>query len=940
MKAVKWFWRTKSLRLKLVLISVLVEVVMLSLLVANSVLLIDSALDEQVRERIKLLSPLLNASLAVPLSQGNESLIRQIIASIQAKEELSFALLYDNNGQLVAGGGRPMPEADPRKVYETWIPIEREGKIYGSLRMGISTAFLSVPKNKLFWESMVIAGGEVALSLLLFLALGYWLARHLEELAEAGRAMARGNYAVRVAVDSADEVGKLTTTFNAMAEAVENQVNALREGEAKFRAIADYSHDWELWADPTGKVIWVNPSVQRLTGYSPTECLEMKDFPAAIIEPEDNPRYRELSRQIAQHTRGSGIEFRVRRKNGSSFWAAATWQPIYGNQNEYLGVRCSIRDITERKNQEFNLQATIKQLELAQGTQRQDFARAQEERARLISLLRAMDMGILFLGKEEVVYCNPTLMHVFGFTQDLHLQGMNTENLLAAVSKQVARPQEYVQHVLQVLATDENSKEYEFTLADGRMLLETTYLARGDDGQVLGRLWVYKDITQERRDAEQLIYLAERDALTGLYNRHRFQQELGRMIAEAQRRGSALGLLFFDLDEFKHINDTYGHRAGDAILIRVAGEVNAQVRRNEIFSRLGGDEFAILVPDVEENELRVVAERIVHSISQIRFHFEGQSLRLSTSLGIAMFPEHSANAEELVARADAAMYLAKEGGKNAWRVYRADSESSRQMLSRIAANERIGNALHNNLMYLDFQGVYRVADSGRSHVETLLRMKDESGGVVMPAAFIPLAEKSDIILEIDRWVIHKAITLLASSPNIPTIAVNISGRSLAGPELPIFISDTLRMFGVDPNRLMTEITEASAVADLHDAQRFIKALHQTGCKVCLDDFGSGFSSFAYLKHLDVDIVKIDGLFVRNLPNDQDNQIFVKAIIDVARGMRKTTVAESVEDLKTLEILKGFGVDMVQGYYLETPHSDLVVEENALRDSQMVKKHGH
>ncbi len=649
----------------------------------------------------------------------------------------------------------------------------------------------------------------------------------------------------------------------------------------------------------------------------------MEDFPAAIIEPEDSERFRELSQQHTQGTRGSGLEFRVRRKHGPSFWAAATWQPIYGSQNEYLGVRCSIRDITERKNEELNLLATIKQMELAHGTQRQNFAQAQEERARLVSLLTAMDMGILFVGKEGVAYYNPTLLRVWGFTQDIHLSGMNTENLLAVITKQVARPQEYAQHVLQVADTEENSKGYEITLADGRMLLETTYLAPGEDGQFLGRLWVYKDITQERRNAEQLMYLAERDALTGLYNRHRFQQELGRMIAEADRRGSALGLLFFDLDEFKHINDTYGHRAGDAILIRVAGEVNALVRRNEIFSRLGGDEFAILVPDVVEDELHVVAERMVHSISQIPFHFEGQNLRLTTSMGIAMFPDHAGNGEELVTHADAAMYQAKEAGKNAWRVFHPASDSSRQMLSRVVWNDRIRTALQNDMMYLNFQGVYRAADGRRSHIETFLRMKDESGGTIMPAAFIPLAEKSDIILDIDRWVIHKVVTLLASSSSIPAVAVNISGRSFAELELPLFISDTLRKLDVNPNRLMLEITETSAVTDLHDAQRFIKALHQTGCVVCLDDFGSGFSSFAYLKHLDVDIVKIDGLFIRNLPNDQDNQVFVKAIIDVARGMRKTTVAESVEDLKTLEMLKGFGVDLVQGYYLEMPQSDIV-----------------
>ena len=920
----KWFLQTKSLRMKLVLISVLVEVVMLTLLVANSIWLIDNVLDEQARAKIKMLAPLLSTSLATPLAQGNVASVKQILADTQVKEGLLYALLFDDKGKLLAGGEQPLTAADHPNVYESWIPIEREGKTYGSLRLGISTVFLSATKDKLFRESLVIAGGEVALSLLLFLALGYWLTQHLGELTNAGRAVASGNYAVRVAVASSDEVGKLATTFNAMAEAVQNRVKELREGEATFRAIADYSHDWELWTGPKGKVVWVNPSVQRLTGYLPDECLEMEDFPAAIIDPEDIPRFREFSRQIIRGTKGSDLEFRVRRKDGTSFWAAATWQPIYGSQGEYLGVRYSIRDITERKKIELDLQTTVKQLELAQGSQRQYIARAQDERMRLVSLLTAMDMGILFVGKEGVTYYNPTLARVWGFTQEMDLYGMNIENLLAVITKQVARPQEYAQHVLQVSAAEENSKGYEFTLVDGRMLLETTYLAPGEDGQFLGRLWVYKDITQERRTAEQLIYLAERDALTGLYNRHRFQQELGRMIAEAERRNSTVGLLFFDLDEFKYVNDTYGHRAGDAILIRVAGEVNALVRRNEIFSRLGGDEFAILVPDVAEDELHIVAERMVHSISQIPFLFEGHNLRLTTSLGIAVFPEHAENAEELMTHADAAMYQAKEAGKNAWRVYRLTSDSSRQMLSRIAWNDRIRSALQNDLMHMDFQGVFQAVDGRLANIEALLRMKDETGDVIMPATFIPLAEKSGIILEIDRWVIHKIITLLASSSTIPPVSVNISGRSLADPELQLFIGDTLRKHDVNPNRLIVELTESSAVTDLHDAQRFIEALHKTGCRVCLDDFGSGFSSFAYLKHLDVDMVKIDGLFIRNLPNDQDNQVFVKAIIDVARGMRKTTVAESVEDRKTLEMLMGFGVDMVQGYYLEKPHSGHVV----------------
>jgi diguanylate cyclase (GGDEF)-like protein len=442
-------------------------------------------------------------------------------------------------------------------------------------------------------------------------------------------------------------------------------------------------------------------------------------------------------------------------------------------------------------------------------------------------------------------------------------------------------------------------------------------------GRPVGHLWLFQDVTRERQTADQLIYLAERDALTGLYNRHRFNEELGRMIADAQRHSSRLALLFYDLDDFKYINDTFGHRAGDAMLIRVAGEVAGQVRRNELYARLGGDEFAILVPEISDEMLRVLAERITRAIAQVRFEYEGQSLRLTSSLGVAVFPDHADNPEDLIARADTAMYQAKEAGKNAWRIYRSDLDITSQMVKRLSWNDRILHALENNLMDLQFQGIYGTSDRALSHFEVLVRMrdKDDPSVMVMPAQFIPMAEKSGKILEIDRWVLRESIQMLAELKSVPAFAVNISGRSFDEPMLPQFIAEQLKRYGVAPHRLMVELTETSAVSDLHDAQRFIEALHHTGCGVALDDFGTGFSSFAYLKHLQVDAVKIDGLFIRNLPKEYDNQLFVKAIVTVARGLHKTIIAECVEDEETLVMLRGFGVDSVQGYYLEKPRVD-------------------
>jgi EAL domain-containing protein (putative c-di-GMP-specific phosphodiesterase class I) len=312
----------------------------------------------------------------------------------------------------------------------------------------------------------------------------------------------------------------------------------------------------------------------------------------------------------------------------------------------------------------------------------------------------------------------------------------------------------------------------------------------------------------------------------------------------------------------------------------------------------------------------------VRAIAQIPFRFEGQALHISSSLGIALYPLHAADQDQLVACADAAMYQAKQAGKNAWRAYRADLDTTPEMVSRLSWNERLARALRENLFELHYQGVYYTQTRKLGHLEALIRLRDEvSGELVPPGLFIPIAEKSNKILEIDRWVLRQAIQLLSERPHAPPIAVNISGRSFDDPALPNYIADLLREFRADPARLLIEITETAAVSDLTDAERFIEALKQTGCGVCLDDFGAGFASFAYLKHIRVDTIKLDGMFIRNLPHDHENQVFVRGMVEVARGLGKTTVAECVEDEATLKLLARLGVDKAQGYHLDHPQAN-------------------
>ncbi len=925
----------RSLRAKLVLSSVVLLVVMLAALAANSLRLLEDALIEQARVRGRLLAPMLNAALAVPVAQRDYATVRNILRDSRTEDGLSYLVLLDNDGRTVAAEGwdvnRPLPaledSASPADFksdgrFDTQVPLVLAGQRQGLLRYAISTTFLDAARAGLLRGSLIIAAAAIVISIVLQFALGLWLTRHLRRLTAAGEAMAGGDLSARVAVDSDDEVGQLAAAFNTMAERVADRMRELRASESKFHAIADYSYGCELWVGPDGRLLWINSRVQTITGYTVDDCDAMPDFPLPLVSPQGRKKVREAIAGALHGTTGNDFLFRARRKDSSEFWASADWRPIYGSDEAYLGLRLSVHDVTGRQEAENKLSETLRQLERANAIQKEYLVLASDERARLNALLNAMQIGILFVDRNNrVIYSNPAFEQIWLLTRSrTRYTGMDAAALLLQTTERLSRGDEALQDLLRLANEGEASAPVEVQMSDGRLITRVGYPVRDSADQLVGYLWLFEDVTRERQTANQILYLAERDALTGLFNRHRFQEELTRMLSSGERRRRRVALLFFDIDEFKHVNDTFGHRAGDALLIRVAGEVSAQVRRNEIFARLGGDEFGILAPDISDQEAESFAERIVRAAARIPFSFEGNSLRVTCSLGVAVYPDHATSAEDLVAHADSAMYQAKEAGKNTWRMYREDAQTTRKMLARLNWNERIEDALENNLLRLHYQGVFYCGSGALSHVEALVRMvdRDDPARVVTPGSFIPVAEKTGKVLDIDRWVISACADALACFPGVAGIALNVSGRSLNEPTLPRFITDALKRAGVEPGRLIVELTETSAVSDLHDAQRFIESMRENGVRVCLDDFGSGFSSFAYLKHLDVDMLKIDGQFIRDLPSDRDNQVFVKAIVDVARGLRKLTVAECVEDGGTLEVLRSFGVDLAQGYYLEEP----------------------
>jgi diguanylate cyclase (GGDEF)-like protein/PAS domain S-box-containing protein len=409
---------------------------------------------------------------------------------------------------------------------------------------------------------------------------------------------------------------------------------------------------------------WISPSIETLTGYSPADCAAAADPVELLVHDADRAFCRQMARQVEAGGPAQDFELRLCARDGRVVWVATHWRRRNGDGG---GLRLSAEHIQARKEAENALLETVAALRRAQALREHYLTRSNDERQRLSALLDLIRLGILFIDQDgRVLYHNRAMLEIWRFPPDARFVGSRDAVLKAQVGRVVADPQAYYAHIEHTVRGREPvSDEYEFCLADGRVVTDRSAVVKGgDDERRIGRLWIYEDVTEARRSATRLLELAERDELTGLYNRRRFHEELGRMLAEAARRGSELGLLAFDLDGFKPINDSFGHQAGDEVLARLAAELGRTVRRNETLFRIGGDEFALLVPDSGADGLCELAHRLVVTVAALRFRFEGREIGVTASVGIARFPANAADGEALVAAADEALYGSKSEGRN------------------------------------------------------------------------------------------------------------------------------------------------------------------------------------------------------------------------------------------------------------------------------------
>ena len=426
-----------------------------------------------------------------------------------------------------------------------------------------------------------------------------------------------------------------------------------------------------------------------------------------------------------------------------------------------------------------------------------------------------------------------------------------------------------------------------------------------------------------RDEAEQhLLWLANHDPLTNLYNRRYFQQQLEQMLGRALRYQRHGALLYLDLDQFKNVNDLSGHRTGDSLLQQVAALLRKNVRDTDLLARLGGDEFAVLIPEGDQEAAEATAKKILQRLKSLTISDESHTHRVSASIGIALFPRHGANVGDLLANADLAMYQAKEAGRNRYYLFSASDQAREYLGLRTRFQEKINRALEHGGFFLQYQPVLNIREEEVVRHEVLIRMRDEDGTVVPPDRFINVAEQTGQIREIDRWVVQQALESLQEQPAL-RLAVNLSGAVIVDPQMQAWLRENLPKAGLRPGQLVLELTETAMVSNIVGAVELMRDMHSLGAEFALDDFGSGFASYAYLKQLPVDYVKIDGSFIQGLATSEDDQLFVKALVEVAHGLGKQVVAEYVEDAQTLDILEHYGVDFGQGYYIGRPGSDLV-----------------
>ncbi|CAN5123016.1 hypothetical protein BH20ACT16_BH20ACT16_00350 [soil metagenome] len=665
--------------------------------------------------------------------------------------------------------------------------------------------------------------------------------------------------------------------------------------QRRFAAIVESSDDAILTKDLDTIITTWNSGAERLYGYTREEAVGRPV--AMLVPPELQGQARELLRRVLDGERVDHYETTRRTKDGAVLNVSLTVAAIRDGHGGIIAISSIARDITD-------------------STRSAQSLRAAEERFRVA--FEQAPIGMALVGMDgRFIRVNAAVTAITGYAVSA-LEGRDTRSIHHPDDPGVdpgALRALIAGEVPQIVA------DRRFLHASGHPIWVSVSLTcvRDGDGRPQHFLAQGQDITDQRRHEAQLQHMADHDPLTGLLNRRAFERELRSHVARSTRYGAAGAALMIDLDHFKYYNDTLGHQAGDELIARVAAALAQRLRASDVLARLGGDEFAVILPSCDEAAARRVAAELLECVrGQGPRARNGRRHGLTASIGVALFDDEAGlEPEDVMLNADLAMYDAKEAGRDHASFYRSSDRPQAPMRSRVTWVEEIRAALSDDRFELLAQPIVDLRGERERRFELLLRMRNRDGDLIAPGAFLYIAERLDLVQEIDRWVVERATRLLAEHPHI-SLEVNLSGKSIGSPALLELTERMLRDTGVDPARLTFEITETAAVANIALASTFSERLRELGCRFALDDFGAGFGSFYYLKHLPFDYLKIDGEFVRNIVTDTTDRLLVTAAVAIARGLGKETIAEFVGDARSVAVLRELGVDWGQGFHLGEP----------------------
>jgi diguanylate cyclase (GGDEF)-like protein/PAS domain S-box-containing protein len=671
-------------------------------------------------------------------------------------------------------------------------------------------------------------------------------------------------------------------------------------------SLAELTANDGLWDfDVEGNDVYFSPRWRSMLGYDEADLKGNFDW-RSLVHPEDMSR---VQAAIREHVAGKTPMFesvhRMRHRNGEWRWVisrAKAQLDTHGRLLRLVGVEL---DITERKLYE---EALFREKESAQIT------------------LQSIGDGVITTDAASTIdYINPVAEQLTGWRLE-DAMGKPVEEVYRAFHEETCEPLENPLSVsIRRARPIKSVRPMLLIRRDGNELYveSTASPIRAGNGKVGGGVLVFHDVSESRELNRRLSYHASHDLLTGLVNRREFENRLERALKSAKAREASYALCYLDLDQFKLVNDSCGHSAGDALLGQVGALLKSKVRWRDTLSRLGGDEFGILLESCSLDEAMRMAETVREAVRNFRFTWEERVFRLGASVGVVPITADNEDVASILSAADSACAAAKELGRN--RVH-SFAENDIELMRRRREMQwaaRINAALEEGrfeLFRMPIQALQR-PETG-AHYELLLRLRDEGGRIVSPDNFIAAAERYGITPSIDRWVIESAFRWLVSEADererLALCSINLSGQSLGDDKFLPYVIDQFHRSGLDASKICFEITETAAVASFSQANRFIQALRELGCKFALDDFGTGLSSFGYLKHFPVDFLKIDGSFVREILHDPIDREMVRSINEIGHLTGKQTIAEFAENAEIIQMLTNIGVDFAQGYGVAQP----------------------